>query len=279
MDGLTPRELNDGRSMPAIGFGTWRVSGDDGVTAIGTALQYGYRMIDTAVRYENEGAVGRAVSESGLPRESLFVTTKLPGDDHGYDAAMRSCEGSLERLGLQYVDLYLIHWPLPRVDKYVETWRAFTALREQGLVRSIGVSNFTGTHIDRLIGDTGVVPAVNQIEMHPLFAQSRQRAYDSEHGIVTQSWTPLGRKSDLLDSPVLEEIAEAHSVTVGQVVLRWHVEMGAVPLPKYPRSDRIATHPDLHDFVLSTDEPAAIDTLDRGQRIGGDPDTHEEFCR
>lgn len=277
MDGLTPRELNDGHSMPAIGFGTWRLSGDDGVTAIGTALQCGYRMIDTAVRYENEGAVGRAVSESGLPRESLFVTTKLPGDDHGYDAAMRSCEGSLERLGLQYVDLYLIHWPLPRVDKYVETWRAFIALREQGLVRSIGVSNFTETHIDRLIGDTGVVPAVNQIEMHPLFAQSRQRAYDSEHGIVTQSWTPLGRKSDLLDSPVLEEIAEAHSVTVGQVVLRWHVEMGAVPLPKSQRSDRIATNLDIHDFVLSTDELAAIDTLDRGQRIGGDPDTHEEF--
>lgn len=277
MDAVTPIELNDGRSMPAIGFGTWQLRGEDGVDAVRTALESGYRMIDTATRYENEGAVGRAVAESGLPRENLFITTKLPGDDHGYDSTLRACEDSLTRLGLQYVDLYLIHWPLPRIDKYVDTWRAFIALREQGLVRSIGVSNFTGAHIDRLVRETDVVPAVNQIEMHPLFPQSRQRAYDREQGIVTQSWSPLGRKSDLLVSPLLAEIADAHAVSVGQVVLRWHVEMGAVPLPKSAHSGRIAQNHDIFDFTLSADELEAIGTLGRDQRLGGDPDTHEEF--
>lgn len=277
MDAVTPIELNDGRSMPAIGFGTWQLRGEDGVDAVRTALESGYRMIDTATRYENEGAVGRAVAESGLPRENLFITTKLPGDDHGYDSTLRACEDSLTRLGLQYVDLYLIHWPLPRIDKYVDTWRAFIALREQGLVRSIGVSNFTGAHIDRLVRETDVVPAVNQIEMHPLFPQSRQRAYDREQGIVTQSWSPLGRKSDLLVSPLLAEIADAHAVSVGQVVLRWHVEMGAVPLPKSAHSGRIAQNHDIFDFTLGADELEAIGTLDRDQRLGGDPDTHEEF--
>ncbi|MDN5854069.1 MAG: aldo/keto reductase [Actinomycetia bacterium] len=277
MSAVTAKELNDGRSMPAIGFGTWQLRGDDGVTAMGAALECGYRMIDTAARYENEGAVGRAVAESGLPRESLFITTKLPGDDQGYDATMRACEGSLQRLGLQYVDLYLIHWPLPRIDRYVDTWRAFVALREQGLARSIGVSNFTGAHLDRLVRETDVVPAVNQIEMHPLLPQAQQRAYDRDHGIVTQGWSPLGRKSDLLDSPVLAEIADTHGVSVGQVVLRWHVEMGAVPLPKSAHSGRIAQNYDVFGFTLSANELEAIGTLDRGQRLGGDPDTHEEF--
>lgn len=270
-------ELNDGRSMPAIGFGTWQLGGDDGAGAVRTALEAGNRMLDTAARYDNEAAVGRAIADSGLPREDLFVTTKVPGADHGFDATLRACEGSLDRLGLAYVDLYLIHWPLPRIDKYVDTWRAFVELRGRGLARSIGVSNFTGAHIDRLIGETDAVPAVNQIELHPLFPQAAQRAYDREHGIVTQSWSPLGRKSELLDSPVLAEIAEAHGVSAGQVVLRWHVELGAVPLPKSAHADRIATNLDVFGFALTAAELEAIGSLDRDYRIGGDPDSHEEF--
>ena len=277
MNVVPPTELNDGRSMPALGFGTWQLRGDEGAAAIRTALEAGYRMLDTAARYENERDVGRAIAESGLPRENLFVTTKLPGDDHGYDSTLRACEHSLRRLGLEFVDLYLIHWPLPRVDKYVDTWRAFVTLRDQGLARSIGVSNFTGAHIDRIIRATDVVPVVNQIEMHPLLPQADQRAYDREHGIVTQSWSPLGRKSDLLREPVLAEIAGAHNVSVGQVVLRWHVEMGAVPLPKSAHADRIAANLDVFSFQLTADELEAIGTLDRDHRIGGDPDTHEEF--
>lgn len=277
MTDVPPIELNDGHPMPAIGFGTWQLRGDEGAAAVRIAIEHGYRMLDTAARYDNEDAVGRAIADSGLPRENLFVTTKLPGDDHGYDATVRACEASLERLGHEYVDLYLIHWPLPRIDKYVDTWRAFIDLRERGLVRSIGVSNFTGAHIDRLVRETDVVPAVNQIEMHPLFPQADQRAYDRDHGIVTQGWSPLGRKSDLLDSSVLTDIAEAHHVSVGQVVLRWHVETGAVPLPKSAHAERIATNLDVFGFTLAADEIQAIGGLDRGERIGGDPDTHEEF--
>ena len=277
MTDVPPIELNDGRSMPGIGFGTWQLRGDEGAAAVRTALEVGYRMIDTATRYENEDAVGRAIAESGLPRENLFVTTKLPGAEHGYETTLRACEESLARLGLDYLDLYLIHWPLPRIDKYVDTWRAFLELRERGLVRSIGVSNFTGPQIDRLVRETDEVPAVNQIEMHPLLPQAAQRAHDRDHGIATQSWSPLGRKSDLLASSALTEIADARGVSVGQVVLRWHVEMGAAPLPKSQHAERIASNLDVFDFTLSAADREAIGTLDRGQRIGGDPDTHEEF--
>ncbi|UYM06479.1 aldo/keto reductase [Solicola gregarius] len=270
-------EMNDGRTIPAIGFGTWPLKGDEGSTAVRTAIDSGYRMIDTAARYENEDAVGRAIAASDVPREQLFVTTKLRGDEHGYDSALRACEESLKRLGLDYVDLYLIHWPLPRVGAYVASWRAFVALRERGLVRSIGVSNFTGAHIDRLIAETDVVPAVNQIELHPLFPQAAQRSYDSGKGVVTQSWSPLGRGSDLLGSPVVAKIADAHEATPGQVVLAWHLAVGAVPIPKSADPERMRQNLAAVDLSLTTDDLEAIAELDRDGRIGGDPDTHEEF--
>lgn len=277
MSDVPTMKLNDGYEMPALGFGTWPLAGDEGSAAVGEAIAAGYRMIDTAARYRNEDAVGRAVAAAGVPRDQLFVTTKLRGDDHGYDPAIRACEASLERLGLDYTDLYLIHWPLPRRDLYVDSWRALIELRERGLVRSIGVSNFTGQHIDRLIEQTGVVPAVNQIELHPLFPQAAQRAFDREHGIVTQSWSPLGRGSDLLGSDILARLADTYGITPGQVALRWHHQIGAVPLPKSARVSRMRENIDIFGFELSADDLAALGELDSGQRIGGDPDTHEEF--
>ncbi|MGH3425416.1 MAG: aldo/keto reductase, partial [Nocardioidaceae bacterium] len=195
----------------------------------------------------------------------------------GYDSALRACEGSLERMGLDYVDLILIHWPLPRIDRYVDSWRAFVELRDRGLARSIGVSNFTSEHIERLVGETGVAPAVNQIELHPYFPQGTQRAYDQTHDILTQSWSPLGRKTGLLDAAVLAEIAEHHGVSTAQVVLRWHVELGAVPIPKSADPGRMATNLDVFGFDMSSEEVDEIGTLDTGERIGGDPDVHEEF--
>lgn len=270
-------ELSDGHRMPALGFGTWPLTGDDGTDAVRNALDTGYRLLDTAARYLNEDAVGRAIADGPTPRGDIFLTSKLRGDDHGYDAALRACEESLQRLGSDYLDLYLIHWPLPRLDKYVDSWRALVELRERGLVRSIGVSNFTGGHIDRIVDATGVPPVVNQIELHPLFPQSEQRAYDSAHGIVTQSWSPLGRGSDLLGSDVLAGIAAAHGVSVAQVVLRWHHELGAVPIPKSGDAARMRENLDVFGFTLGDDDHAAIARLDTGRRVGGDPDVHEEF--
>ncbi|MGH3357191.1 MAG: aldo/keto reductase [Nocardioidaceae bacterium] len=270
-------ELNDGHRMPALGFGTWPLTGDEGAEAVRAALDVGYRLIDTASRYLNEDAVGRAIADSPVPRGEMFVTSKLRGDDHGYAATLRACEESLQRLGLDHLDLYLIHWPLPRIDQYADTWRAFVALREQGLARSIGVSNFTGAHIDRIVAATDVTPAVNQVELHPLFPQAAQRAYDSEHRIVTQSWSPLGRGSDVLGSDVLAGIAASHGVSPGQVVLRWHHELGAVPIPKSGHVARMRDNLDVFGFALSDEDRAAIAALDAGTRLGGDPDSHEEF--
>ncbi|UPK74260.1 aldo/keto reductase [Nocardioidaceae bacterium SCSIO 66511] len=270
-------EMNDGRTMPAIGFGTWPLKGAAGTTAVRTAIESGYRLIDTAAKYENEDAVGRAIAESGVPRADLFVTTKLRGDEQGYDSAIRACESSLERLGLDYVDLYLIHWPLPRVNAYVASWRALLALQERGLVRSVGVSNFTAAHLDRIVAETGVTPAVNQIELHPFFPQAEQRAYDTEHGIVTQSWSPLGRGSDLLESRVITEIAEAHGATAGQVVLAWHLAIGAAPIPKSADPERMRANLAAAELTLTPADLEAIAGLDDGRRLGGDPDSHEEF--
>lgn len=270
-------ELNDDRRIPALGFGTYPLQGAEATDVVGRAIETGYRLFDTAQQYGNEDAVGRAIRESDVPRAELFVTTKLAGAEHGHESALRACEGSLVRLGLEYIDLLQIHWPLPRIDKYVDSWRAFIELRERGLVRSIGVSNFTAEQIERLIGETGVVPAVNQVELHPYFPQGAQRAYNQTHAIVTQSWSPLGRKTALLDSAVLAEIAEHHGVTAAQVVLRWHVELGAVPIPKSADPDRMTANLDVFGFDLAAGEVDAIATLDTGQRIGGDPDIHEEF--
>jgi 2,5-diketo-D-gluconate reductase A len=270
-------ELNDGHRMPVLGLGTYSLDGDEGAAVIGTAIASGYRLLDTALNYGNEDAVGRAVRESDVPRDELFVTSKLPGRHHGYDEAHRSIDETLGNLGLDHVDLYLIHWPNPSVDEFVETWKAFVDLRDSGKVRSIGVSNFTPAHLDRIIDATGVAPAVNQVELHPYFPQAALRAVHTERGIVTESWSPLAKQSELMtEAPVLAA-AEAHGVTPGQVVLRWHVQLGAVPVPKSGDADRQRENLDVFGFELTSDEVAAISGLERGRLWDGDPDTHEEM--
>jgi 2,5-diketo-D-gluconate reductase A len=273
---ITPHELNDGRAVPAIGFGTWPLDDDAAEKAVTSALELGYRLVDTATNYRNETGVGRAVARSAVPRGSIVVTTKLPGRDHGYDGTLAAFEASRSRLGLERVDLYLIHWPLPRVDKYVDSWRAMIKLRADGLVRSIGVSNFTEEHLTRLVDETGVAPAVNQIEMHPMLPQEELRAFHDELEIVTESWGPLGRGPELLDDAAIRAVAAAHQVTPAQAILRWHVQCGAVPIPKSADPERQRQNLDIFGFELTPDEMAAITDRPR-RRLGGDPDTHEEF--
>ncbi|MEU6352967.1 aldo/keto reductase [Streptomyces sp. NPDC047072] len=268
--------LNDGTTIPALGLGTWPMDDAEAERAVATALEAGYRLVDTATNYRNETGVGLGVTRAGVPREEVVVATKLPGRHHGYEETLASFEESRARLGLEYVDLYLIHWPLPRVDKYVDSWKAMIRLREDGLVKSIGVSNFTVAHIERLEKETGVLPSVNQIELHPFFPQDELRAYHAEKGIVTESWSPLGRGSDLLEDPAIARIAEAHGVTPGQVVLRWHVQLGALPIPKSGDPERQRANLDVFAFELDADQLAAVS--DRAhRRLGGDPDVHEEF--
>jgi diketogulonate reductase-like aldo/keto reductase len=268
--------LNDGTTIPALGLGTWPMDDTQAEQAVRTALETGYRLIDTATNYRNETGVGRGVAGGGVPREEIVVTTKLPGRHHGYEETLASFEESRARLGLEYVDLYLIHWPLPRVDKYVDSWKAMIRLREEGLVRSIGVSNFTAEHIGRLEKETGVVPSVNQIELHPFFPQEELRALHAAKGILTESWSPLGRGTALLEDRVVGTVAEAHGVTPGQVVLRWHTQLGALPIPKSADPERQRRNLDVFGFELDPAQMAAI--ADRAhRRIGGDPETHEEF--
>ncbi|WP_225810793.1 aldo/keto reductase [Streptomyces spinosus] len=276
MNGVPLYTLNDGTTVPAVGLGTWPLDDAQAERAVRTALEGGYRLVDTATNYRNETGVGRGVAGSGVPREELVVTTKLPGRHHGYEETLASFEESRRRLGLEYVDLYLIHWPNPRVDKYVEAWRAMIRLREDGLVRSIGVSNFTPEHITRLEKETGVLPSVNQIELHPLFPQEELRAFHAEKGIATESWSPLGRGSDLLDDPAVVGVARAHGVTPAQVLLRWHVQLGALPVPKSADPARQRANLDVFGFELDEDQMAAVARRSR-RRLGGDPETHEEF--
>ncbi|USQ85085.1 aldo/keto reductase [Streptomyces phaeoluteigriseus] len=268
--------LNDGTTLPAIGLGTWPMDDAQAEQAVAGALGLGYRLIDTATNYRNETGVGRGIARADVPREEIVVTTKLPGRHHGYEETLASFEESRRRLGVDRVDLYLIHWPLPRVDKYVDSWRAMIKLREDGLVRSIGVSNFTPSHIERLEKETGVLPAVNQVEVHPLFPQDALRAFHESKGIVTESWSPLGRGSALLDDPAVLSVAEAHDVTPGQAVLRWHLQLGAVPVPKSADPERQRANLEVFGFELDAPQMAAIaDRVPR--RLGGDPEVHEEF--
>ncbi|MGO1181659.1 MAG: aldo/keto reductase [Micrococcaceae bacterium] len=273
--------LNDGTTLPGIGFGTL-VRGDNKnergvmVRSLRSALQQGYRLLDTALSYGNEAEVGQAVRASGLNREDILVTTKVPGRFHGYHGARESLRVSLENLRFDYVDLALIHWPLPRLDLYVDTWRALIEMREEGLIRSIGVSNFTAEHLRRLHEETGVMPAVNQIEMHPYFVQEQLRAVHDQHGIVTQAWSPLGRASELRDDRVLNEIAREHGVTPGQVVLRWHLQHGVIPLPASSSPERQRDNLSL-GFELSGEQMIRIDHLEQGRIWGQDPDVHEEY--
>jgi 2,5-diketo-D-gluconate reductase A len=268
--------LNDGTVIPALGLGTWPMDDAEAERAVTTALEAGYRLIDTAANYRNETGVGRAVAGAGVPREEIVVTTKLPGRHHGYEETLASFEESRARLGLEYVDLYLIHWPLPRVDRYVDSWKAMIKLREDGLVRSIGVSNFTPAHIGRLEKETGVLPSVNQVELHPFFPQDELRAHHADKGVLIESWSPLGRGSQLLDDLAVAAVADAHGVTPAQAVLRWHLQLGALPVPKSSDPGRQRANLDVFGFEL--DEAQMRTVSDRAhRRIGGDPEVHEEF--
>ncbi|WP_320776382.1 aldo/keto reductase [Streptomyces sp. CRN 30] len=276
MTHIPAHTLNDGTSLPALGLGTWPMDDAEAERAVAEALGLGYRLIDTATNYRNETGVGLGVSASGVPREEIVLTTKLPGRHHGYEETLASFEQSRARLGVDYVDLYLIHWPLPKVDRYLDSWKAMIKLREDGLVRSIGVSNFTAAHIERLEKETGVLPSVNQIELHPLFPQAELRAFHEEKGIRTESWSPLGRGSDVLDDPAVAAVAEAHGVTPGQAVLRWHTQLGAVPIPKSADPGRQRQNLDVFGFELDAEQLRAIAGGDH-RRLGGDPEEHEEF--
>jgi diketogulonate reductase-like aldo/keto reductase len=271
--------LNDGRQIPATGFGTYPLRGEDGIAAVTSAIEVGYRLLDTAVNYENEREVGEAIQRAGVPRDDLFVTSKLPGRHHGYDDAIASTRESLERLALDYLDLHLIHWPNPSVGKYGEAWRALVDLQRDGLVRSIGVSNFTREHLTRIIDETGVTPAVNQIELHPFFPQVEMRRTHQELGIRTESWSPLGKRQAPFTEAPVADAAKAHGVTPSQVILRWQVQLGCVPIPKSSTRERQVANLDIFGFELSTDEVEAITALGRadGRLFGGDPDHHEEM--
>jgi 2,5-diketo-D-gluconate reductase A len=273
--------LNDGLVFPEVGLGTYKLRDEEGIDAIVAAISSGYRLLDSAVNYENESEVGAAVRRAGdqlgVGRDELIVTTKIPGRDHGYDSAMASAERSLATLGLDRIDLYLIHWPNPSVGKYLQTWQAMIALREGGLVRSIGVSNFTEAMLTRLIDETGVTPAVNQVELHPYFTQHTLREFHREHGIRTESWSPLARRSELLSEQVIGDIAAELGVSPTQVVVRWHVQLGSTPIPKSADPQRQVENADVFGFTLTDEQMAAISNLERGRLWDGDPDTHEEM--
>ena len=266
-------DVNDGRLIPQLGFGVFQVPPQDTADVVRHALRTGYRSIDTAAMYRNEEGVGAAIADSGLGRDDVFITTKLGNDNHGHDKALRALDDSLQRLGLDYVDLYLIHWPRPSDGKFVETWKAFTEAKQDGRARSIGVSNFRVQDIEAIIDATGVPPAVNQIELHPRFQQAELRREHSEHGILTEAWSPLGQ-GELLDDATISQIASGHDRTPAQVILRWHVQLGNVVIPKSVTPERIEENFQVFDFELSDDDMRAIAQLDSGDgRIGPDPST------
>ncbi len=269
--------LADGHAMPVLGLGTWPLDDDGAHAVVGDALRAGYRLVDTATNYGNERGVGRAVRDADIPREQLFVTTKLPGAQHGHREALAGLDESLDRLGLEYVDLYLIHWPLPMVGKYVETWQAFVELRDQGKAHSIGVSNFTPAQIEEVTEATGVRPVVNQIEVHPEFSQAGLHAWHEAHAIVTESYSPLGPDTDVLAHPGITEVAAALGRTPAQVILRWHVQLGAIPIPKSADPARLRQNLAVFDFELDAGQMAVLDGVNRDNRTGGDPETNLEL--
>ena len=270
-------DLNDGAAIPQIGLGTYAMRDDEGVDAIVAGIENGYRLLDTAVNYENEREVGRAIADGKVDRHDLFVTSKIPGRHHGFDEAIASTEESLARLGLDYLDLHLIHWPNPSVGKYVETWRGLIELRERGLVKSIGVSNFTAPMLEQLIAETGVTPAVNQIELHPYFPQSELIEFHKSIGVQTESWSPLYRDGGLFAEAPIAEAASAYGVEAAQVVLRWHLEIGSLPIPKSANPERQRLNADIFGFNLTPAEVDAISALERGRMKDRDPLTHEEM--
>jgi len=265
--------LNNGVTVPQLGFGVWQVGDDEVTPAVATALEAGYRHIDTAAIYGNERGVGKAIAESGLARDELFVTTKLWNAEQGFDSTLRAFDASLEKLGLDTVDLYLIHWPVPAKDAYVDTYKAFERLYAEGRVRAIGVSNFEPHHLNRLLAETGVVPAVNQIELHPFLQQIPLREELARHQITTEAYSPLSSGKGVIDDPVIRSIAAAHGKTPAQVTLRWHIEIGNLVIPKSVTPERIRENIDLFDFQLTDDDRAQISGLDREGRVGAHPDT------
>ncbi|MFB6819026.1 aldo/keto reductase [Streptomyces sp. NPDC056347] len=263
--------LNNGVEMPQLGFGVWQVPDDEAAKVVATAIESGYRSIDTATLYENERGTGQAVSASGVAREDLFVTTKLWNSEQGYDSTLRAFDASLDRLGLDYVDLYLIHWPVPAKDAYVDTYRALERILSEGRARAIGVSNFLPEHLERLMGETSVVPAVNQIELHPQLQQPESRAFHAKHGIATEAWSPLGQGKGLLEVPTVVAIAQKHGRSAAQVVIRWHLQTGNVVIPKSVTPSRIKENADVFGFELDADDLAAFAALDEGKRLGPNP--------
>jgi 2,5-diketo-D-gluconate reductase A len=270
--------LNDQTTIPQLGFGVFQVPPEDTAAAVRTAFDVGYRHIDTAQMYGNEAGVGEAIASSDIPRDELYITTKLNNSQHRPDAVRRSFDESRKALGLEQVDLFLIHWPLPTEydGDYVSTWKAMAALVADGGVRSVGVSNFQAAHLDRIIEETGVIPAVNQIEAHPYFTNDATREASLRHGIKVEAWSPIAQ-GKVLDDPVIAEIAEAHGRTTSQVTLRWHVERGDIIFPKSTHEERMRENFAIFDFSLTPDEVAAITALDRGDegRTGPDPDTFD----
>jgi 2,5-diketo-D-gluconate reductase A len=270
--------LNNGTTMPQLGFGVWQVPDDEAFTAVGHALDAGYRSIDTAAIYGNEEGTGKALAASGIARDDLFVTTKLwngKGETWTRDNVLREFDTSLAKLGLEYVDLYLIHWPRAMRDDYLTIWRAFEEIAAGGRAKAVGVSNFQPAHLRRLFDETSLVPAVNQIELHPNFPQSELRAFHAEHGIATEAWSPLGQGKGLLEDPTLGQIAQKHGRTPAQIVLRWHLQTGNVVIPKSVTPSRIAANFDVFGFELDDTDLKAIAGLDNGKRLGADPDTFD----
>jgi len=280
MEKLVPEiTLNDGLTLPAIGFGTASLKGHVGVNAITHAIHNGYRLLDSAFNYENEGAVGEAVRRSDVPREALKITSKLPGRHHAYDQAVTTIQESLYRANLDYYDLYLIHWPNPIQDMYLEAWQALIDAKKWGLIRSIGVCNFLPEHIERIEKETGVKPSINQIELHPFFNQQEQRTWHEANDIRTESWSPIGRANAVLQNDIIQNIAGKHNKTVAQVILRWHYQLGTIPIPKSASPERQLENISIFDFSLSDQEMASIATLSRpdGRNKNQDPAVYEEF--
>ncbi|CAA9212432.1 MAG: oxidoreductase of aldo/keto reductase family, subgroup 1 [uncultured Actinomycetospora sp.] len=269
-------ELNNGTTIPQLGFGVFQIDPSDTAEAVTTALEAGYRHIDTAQMYGNEAEVGEAIAKADIPRDQLWITTKCNNSNHGYDDAQSALDESLQKMGLDHVDLYLIHWPLPGKDLYVDTWKGFEKAQSDGKVRTIGVSNFQPHHLDRLLSETDTVPAVNQIELHPHMQQAGLRSYHERHGIRTEAWSPIGQGRGLLDAPELSEIAQAHGKSPAQVVLRWHVQIGNIVFPKSSTAERIRENYAIFDFELGDDEVETINRMEKAERLGPDPD---EFDR
>jgi 2,5-diketo-D-gluconate reductase A len=265
--------LNTGAAIPQLGFGVFQVPNEQVTAAVLAAIEAGYRSIDTAAMYRNEEGVGKAIAQSGIAREELFITTKLNNNAHGTDAARRAFDTSLAALGLDYLDLYLIHWPLPAKDLYVQTWQALEKIHSEGLSRAIGVSNFTIANLQRLADETEVVPALNQVELHPYLTQEPLSAYHAEHGILTESWSPLAKGGELLTDPVITSLADKYARTPAQIVIRWHLQLSYVVIPKSVTPSRITENFDVFDFELAEDDLTSIGELNRDERTGPDPDT------